>query len=216
MKERRDAEAYALEMTGIFVSALGMMLLLVIGVWVSSMLVIGSNVFGEQTIGTERYEENSDRFSYFREVAASANSGRVAGIVDDSSEDEDRLRNQAAEWLGNVREVQSLPVAYRDSVLDRNAQNQARFIATSCSADRYSDWDESLGRRVDEGFVSGFSESIFDISGDTFTAELPLSQSDYARLFTFYDAVGLGVAKYAEGETCGDGLVLVIHAASID
>ncbi len=135
--------------------------------------------------------------------------------MDEQSPAERALRDEATEWLSKVRGVQGLEVAYRDSVLDGNAQNHARFVANTCNIEAYSDWEDSLSLRIDEGYTSSFSESIFQVNSDDFANELPASAINYSRLFTQYDAVGVGVAELPESANCGPGSVLVIHMASI-
>ena len=146
---------------------------------------------------------------------AFSDAGQVAGVVDETSTTEERLRNQAAQWLGEVRDVQKLPIAYRDSVLDRNAQNHARYLATSCPINQYTNWSDSIEMRVDEGYTTSFTESVFEISGSAFASELPQSEIDYSRLFTIYDAVGVGVAKVPESADCGESFYMVFHASDV-
>jgi hypothetical protein len=214
VSKHRKIENYALEMTGIFVSGLGMMLLVVISVWVASLIAVGSSALGEETIGDlPALQEDNERFSFLRGLEVDA--GQVAGVVDETSNSEEELRNEVTSWLGDVREVQSLDIAYRDSVLDRNAQNHARYLATTCSSDRYTNWTDSLEMRVDEGYTSTFSESVFDISGQLFASELPENTIDYSRLFTRYDAVGVGVAQAPEASTCSSGYHLVFHLSEV-
>ena len=212
-KKMTQKQKYGLEMLAIFVSGLGMLVLLTISVWVAGVVASGSSVIAEETIGGVPFvDESNERFAFAEQRAS--NLGRVAGVVDQSSEAEDTLRNEAMSWLGDVRAAQALPIAYRDGVLDRNAQNHARYLATSCSEDRYSDWSESLGTRIDEGYAATFSEAVFDSNGTTFAQDFIDSQIDYSRLFTIYDAVGVGVASYADAPGCGSGYVFVFHAAS--
>lgn len=212
---KKDTQTYALELTAIFVSGLGMMLLVVISVWVASMVAIGSGALSDESVGSlPSLNEDSAGVSFLRGIEADA--GKVAGVVDESSTTEDDLRNDITNWLSDVRDIQRLPIAYRDSVLDRNAQNQARFLANSCDQDRYSDWSESLGIRVDEGYSVSFSEAIFNVSGTAFAGELPSSQIDYARLFNFYDAVGVGAARVPETSSCQTGFVIVFHVAEVN
>ena len=192
-----------------------MLLLVVVSVWIASLVAVGSAALSDESVGTlPQLSEDSDKVSFFGSLQGDA--GRVAGVVDESSPAEDELRNDAAAWLGDVREVQSLSIAYRDGVLDRNAQNQARYLAERCSTTEYSEWQESIGMRVDEGYTTSFSESIFTVSGVRFAQELPNGEVDYSRLFTNYDAVGLGVAEFPDTQDCGeDGYVMVFHVAEV-
>ena len=207
-------QRYAVEMVAIFVSGLGMMLLVTISVWMATLLASGSATLADEVFSDSLLESRSDSFAYIESLVQD-NSGQVAGVVDDSSIEENQLRNSATAWLSGVREVQSLPTAYRDSVLDRNAQNHARYLATSCSDDRYSDWDESLGSRINEGYVATFSESTFSSDGTSFAHDFVYSQQDYARLFGLFSAVGVGVAEYADSPSCDSGYVFVYHLADI-
>jgi hypothetical protein len=212
--QHKAIQKYALEMTGIFVAGLGMMLLIVISVWVASLVAVGSSLLGEEAIGElPTHSEQSERFSYLRGLEVDA--GQVAGVVDETSIEEKEIRNAATQWLSEVREIQSLPIAYRDSVLDRNAQNHARFLATSCPDERYNDWDQLIETRVDEGYTNSFSEAVFVVSGSTFAEELPASAIDYSRLFTVYDAVGVGVAELTDDSKCGQGYFMVFHVADV-
>lgn len=199
-------------MTGIFVVGLGSMILLVIGAWFATLIVAGTASLSEDAIGdVPAYYEDSNRFSFLSDIGA--NNGQVAGVVADASVKETELRNSAMDWLGLALESQGLDSVYRDGVLDRNAQNQARFYADQCLPGE-SNWEQSIGLRVDEGYTTSFSEASFVVSGIAFASELPTNQTDYARLFTLYDAAGVGVAELAA--SCGqDGFVMVYHLAGV-
>jgi hypothetical protein len=205
---------YALEITAIVVSGLGMLLLLVLGAWMTALLIFGSRDVADQALGqVDALSQDSPRLALIDNLEI--NAGRVAGVVDEESQNERDLKSSAVEWLSAVRNIQRLDVAYRDGVLERNAQNHARFVADTCDTSDYTNWDDSLGLRVDEGFTSSFSESIFKISSSDFANELPVSAIDYSRLFTQYDAIGVGVAEATESAGCGGGYYLVFHMATV-
>lgn len=205
---------YFAEVAGILISGLGMMLLIVISAWVATILILGSRDVADDQLGAIPSLTDDSRTTAFMR-SLDAQSGQVAGVVDDASLEETAMRNDAANWLSDVREVQGLEVAYRDVVLDRNAQNHARYVATQCDVNAYSDWNDSIGIQVDEGDTSSFSESIFLVDEQTLASELPKRANDYSRLFTLYDAMGVGVAKIPESGDCASGFILVFHMAGI-
>ncbi len=211
---KNNQHKYALELTGILVSGMGMMLLIVVSAWVAAVVILASRDVSDQAIGeVPSLRQDSSAVAYLKGLEL--NSGRVAGVVDDASIEEASMRNDAAEWLSGVRSIQSLPVAYRDGVLDRNAQNHARFAASKCSVEQYGNWEESLNLQIDEGLTDSFTESIFRVTTKTLASELPGSAIDYSRLFTNYDALGVGVAEIPSGANCGAGFILVFHMAGI-
>jgi len=181
----------------------------------ASLVAIGSIVLSGDTIGVlPTVSEQSNKVAFLQDVKAS--SGYVAGVVDDSSVVEGEFRNDVAEWLGDVRIIQGSTLAYRDSVLDRQAQNHARHIAETCSDDKYNDWSEFLGTEIDEGNIITYTEAVFtDTAMQTFARDFTHFQTDYSRLFAEYNAAGIGVAEVTDNADpeCGKGFVVVIHAA---
>lgn len=213
---KNNQNTYILEITGIFVSGLGMMLLVAISLWMVSLVISGSELVSDEVLGTTGtiVDEHDNRLAYIEGVAFS--SGQVAGVVDDSSVEESEARNIAANWLTEVRELQGLTPAYRDSVLDRNAQNQARLVATNCNDNIYSDWSETIDTRIDEGYVKTFSEAIFSVDNPgSLATELPMKPIDYSRLFTGYSGYGVGVARTPQDSDCTTPFVIVFHLAHI-
>jgi hypothetical protein len=210
----KKEKAYALEMTAVFVSGLGMMMIISVTVWLVSMFILGSRELTQEVLGdTKTISQLDSGKDFYNQVALGA--GQVAGVTDDSSVDENEVRNALAVWLTSVREVQGLKIAYRDPVLDRNAQNHARTMAQACDSGLYSDWSEYIGTKVSEGYITSFSESAFEISGATRIAEeMPLGTVAYSRLFTNYDAYGIGVVDVRE-YGCGYNYITVLHLAEV-
>lgn len=211
MKITDQEKKYALETTGLFVSGLGMMLLVLVSAWSMAVLVSGNTFAKENGVG--------DRSSLSDTIASAALSagdeGRVAGAVDDSTIEEQAFRNDASEWLSAARRSGDNSNAYRDGILDRNAQNHARSLADACSADIYNSWEETIGTAINEGYVASFGEAAFAVSGEAFASEMLLKETDYQRLFADVDAYGVGVAQTTEISGCEIPFVLVFHLATI-
>ena len=83
---------YALEVTGVLVSGLGMMLLLAISAWVAVVIILGSRDVADEQLGTIPSLQSDSAVTAFLNNLE-INSGRVAGVVVDASVDETSRRN---------------------------------------------------------------------------------------------------------------------------
>lgn len=203
----------ALETTGLFLAGLSTMLLIVV-----SALAIGSTIVDSHRTASGFIESAPQLSLSFDELASvsqqfNASTGQVAGVVDDSSVNEQNLRNQAADWLSQARADSGLDVVYRDELLDRRAQNHARLLAEACDTGRYNDWQEAIGQPLSEDYITSFGEAIFSLTDSDFTRQLPKRTNDYPRLFTIYKAYGVGVAQTSE--TCSSDYILTFHLADV-
>lgn len=213
MGEAKKVGAQAFETAGIFVAAVGAMVLILVSSWVAARYIAHGELEAESVGGAAEVAIN--RSDILAVAADFDTDGQVAGVVDQTSRDEQSLKNDVAEWLSSARSAEGLNVAYRDSILDRNAQNHSRSISNSCEIDDYNSWDEFINLNINEGIIGSFSEATFFISGEQFGSELIQRPVDYQRLFTDYNAFGVGVSAIPELDDCGSGYVLVVHSATV-
>lgn len=215
MTSKQKQIVYGFRLFGILTSGIAMMLLVLVSAWLMGLYITQADeLTSRQNLGDTIGFSASDSSVAFLDSLESEG-GQVAGIVDESSAEETQLRNDAAAWLSQTRFIQGLDVTYRDGVLDRSAQNQARILANLCSLDLYSDWSGAIGLRADEGFIKSFSESFFKFDEITTLASvLPERSADYQRLFTTNNAYGVGVASVTSDQ-CEIKNVLVFHFADV-
>ncbi len=206
---------HIVETASVMTAGLGMMMLIIVGAWLGGVYVMDSRQVASTFIG------NAPGMSISSDDVATlqgqfAETGKVAGLVDDSNQSEDSLRNSAAKWLNEARYKSGLGAMYRDSILDRRAQNHARTLADSCDVDTFNDWSDAIGTQIDEGTIRAFSESAFLLQDDNFIDTLPQNQPSYERLFTLSNAYGIGVAAIPQtASDCAGSYVLTVHMAEI-
>ena len=205
--------SHILEITSMFLAGLSMMLLIVV-----SAVAIGSTIVDSRRVASGLVESAPKLSLTFDELSSVSNqfaetTGAVAGVVDDSSTNEQTVRNDAAAWLSQARLDSRLNTAYRDEILDRRAQNHARLLAETCSDSRYNEWQDIIGQAVSEGYVTTFSEAIFGLENTDLASSLPIQADDYPRLFTDYKAYGVGVARTSGA--CSFEYIATFHLAGV-
>lgn len=222
MKQSTHKKLYAAEVAATFIASLGMMLLIVVSAAGVFLTVVQADEndppLGVASIPTTASAETLDAI-----LLAAQGEGVVAGVVDDASIEEKQQQNKAAEWYDSALQNADLIEVrspYRDSVLDRSAQNFARSLADSCNLDVATDWSDQIGVKIDEGYIESYSEAVFIVANDSqLNADLPTQADAYQRLFLNHEAYGVGAASIPESTDCGGlsgNTIITFHLATIN